>query len=143
MAQVGNRGVILSAIFAAAAWATVLSLLLLSLVFLPATHARVVDATTGGPIPDVHTKTRWLRITRPSERIISVTTESWDDLAGGMSWEFEDCLKRRKITEFERAKGLAPKEITQAESDLQAAKSSFEGAGYKWAIIQANRKEET
>lgn len=54
-----------------------------------------------------------------------------------MSREFDDCLKRRRITEFDRAKGLVPKEIAQAEADLKAAKASFGDANYKWSIIQA------
>lgn len=54
-----------------------------------------------------------------------------------MNKEFEECLKRRKITEFERAKHLVAKELDQAEVDLKSAKSSFENKGYKWSIIQA------
>lgn len=37
-----------------------------------------------------------------------------------MSKEFDDCLKRRKITEFERAKDLVSKELNQAEQDLNS-----------------------
>jgi len=54
-----------------------------------------------------------------------------------MSQEFDDCLKRRKITEFERAKGLASKELNEAERDLESAKASFKNKSYKWATIQA------
>ena len=51
--------------------------------------------------------------------------------------EFDNCLKRRKIMEFERAKGLVVKEIGQADEDLQSAKGSYERGSYKWATIQA------
>lgn len=54
-----------------------------------------------------------------------------------MSREFDDCLKGRRITQFDRAKGLVAKELAQAEADLKAAGASFKDANYKWAIIQA------
>lgn len=54
-----------------------------------------------------------------------------------MSKEFDDCLKKRKITEFERAKGLVEKELNQSKDDLESAKESFGRSGYKWATIQA------
>lgn len=54
-----------------------------------------------------------------------------------MSKEFDDCLKRRKITEFERAVGLVSKELGLADSDLNYANVSFEEKNYKWATIQA------
>jgi len=54
-----------------------------------------------------------------------------------MSQEFDDCLKRRKITEFERAKGLVSKELDEAEQDLETAKASVGHASHKWATIQA------
>lgn len=49
-----------------------------------------------------------------------------------MSKEFEDCLKRKKITEFERAK-----ELDQAKGDFEVAQDSFKDKSYKWATIQA------
>lgn len=54
-----------------------------------------------------------------------------------MSKEFDECLKKRKITEFERAKGLVSKELASAASDLKSAKDSFDEEDYKWATIQA------
>ncbi len=54
-----------------------------------------------------------------------------------MSEEFQECLKKRKITKFERAKKLVKKEIGSSESDLCSAKESFEKENYKWAIIQS------
>src|SRR3990172_8615072 len=54
-----------------------------------------------------------------------------------MSKEFDECLKKRKITEFERAKELVSKELSSAASDLKSAKDSFDEEDYKWATIQA------
>lgn len=54
-----------------------------------------------------------------------------------MTKEFDDCLKRRKITEFERVNGLVQKELDQGKGDLATAKESFDRGGYKWAIIQS------
>lgn len=54
-----------------------------------------------------------------------------------MSKEFDECLKKRKITEFERAKGLVLKELGLADSDLKFANVSFKEENYKWATIQA------
>lgn len=54
-----------------------------------------------------------------------------------MSKEFDECLKKRKITEFERAKELVLKELACAASDLKSAKDSFDEEDYKWATIQA------
>lgn len=54
-----------------------------------------------------------------------------------MSEEFEGCLKRKKITEFERAKKLVQKEIDAAESDMISAKESMGKGGCKWATIQS------
>ena len=48
-----------------------------------------------------------------------------------MSEEFDDCLKKRKITEFERATGLVTKELDSAISDLKFAKDSFKEENYK------------
>jgi len=54
-----------------------------------------------------------------------------------MSKEFDDCLKRRRITEFERAKDLVQKELDSADSDLKSAKDSFKDKSFKWSIIQS------
>ncbi len=54
-----------------------------------------------------------------------------------MSKEFDDCLAKKKITKFPRAKGLVPKELSQAESDYSYAKDSFERDIFKWSTIQA------
>lgn len=53
-----------------------------------------------------------------------------------MSVEYEDCLKRDKIRPFSRGKGLVHKELLTAASDLEIARKTFEGKGYKWATIQ-------
>lgn len=54
-----------------------------------------------------------------------------------MSKEFDECLKKRKITEFERATGLVSKELGSAASDLKFANDSFKDKNYKWTTIQA------
>lgn len=54
-----------------------------------------------------------------------------------MNKEFENCLKRRKITEFTRGKTLVKKEIEIAAQDLTEAQASYQGKRYKWATIQA------
>lgn len=54
-----------------------------------------------------------------------------------VSKEFDDCLKNRRITEFERAKSLVSKELDQAKVDLETAKDSHKNTSYKWAIIQS------
>jgi len=54
-----------------------------------------------------------------------------------MTKEFKDCLKRRKIMEFDRAPELVPKELAEAVSDLNSAKTSFKDGNFKWAIIQS------
>lgn len=54
-----------------------------------------------------------------------------------MNKEFDDCLKRKKITEFQRAVDLVSKELDLASSDFKSAKASFEDENYKWATIQA------
>lgn len=54
-----------------------------------------------------------------------------------MTKEFKDCLKRRKIMEFERAPELATKELAEAISDLRSAEASFTDHDFKWAIIQS------
>lgn len=54
-----------------------------------------------------------------------------------MTKEFKDCLKRRKIMEFERAPELATKELAEAISDLRSAEASFTDHDFKWTIIQS------
>lgn len=54
-----------------------------------------------------------------------------------MSQEFKDCLKRRKITEFDGAKGLFDKELSSAKTDLLSAKNSLKDHGFKWSIVQS------
>lgn len=54
-----------------------------------------------------------------------------------MNKDFNDCLKKRKITEFDRAPSLVGKELRQAEDDLHSAEESFKKSDYKWTIIQA------
>lgn len=54
-----------------------------------------------------------------------------------MTNEFRECLKRRKITKFERAPEFAPRELAEASSDLRSSETSFKEQNYKWAIIQS------
>ncbi len=54
-----------------------------------------------------------------------------------MNKEFENCLKRRKITEFTRGKILVTKEMEIASQDLIEAQDSYEAERYKWATVQA------
>lgn len=54
-----------------------------------------------------------------------------------MSKEFDECLKKKSITKFERAKGLVSKEINLAMSDLEYARRSYSDGNYKWATIQS------
>lgn len=54
-----------------------------------------------------------------------------------MSKEFKECLARKKIMAFPRAKELVSKELRQAESDYAFAKDSFERGIYKWSTIQS------
>ena len=53
-----------------------------------------------------------------------------------MSIEYDKCLKRGKIKPFSRGKGLVPKELEAAQSDLQRAQKTFHDKDYKWATIQ-------
>lgn len=53
------------------------------------------------------------------------------------SVDFNECLKRHKITKFSKATSLAPKEINSATSDLETAIDSFKKGNYKWATVQA------
>jgi len=53
-----------------------------------------------------------------------------------MSKEFDECLKKRKITEFERAKGLVSKELSSAAFDLKSAKDSFDEEDYKTVLMR-------
>lgn len=53
-----------------------------------------------------------------------------------MSLEYEDCLKRGKITPFSRGTTLASKELDIASSDLEQAKKTCGEGEYKWATIQ-------
>ena len=51
--------------------------------------------------------------------------------------DFEDCLKRDKITKFAAAKKLAGRELSTAQGDLKAAQESLKQGNDKWATIQA------
>lgn len=53
-----------------------------------------------------------------------------------MSYELEDCLKRKKLYRFPIAKRLVQKELKVAEDDLKDAKESLSRDSYKWATIQ-------
>jgi len=54
-----------------------------------------------------------------------------------MRAEFGACLRRRDIAPFKAAPNLVPKELDQADHDLQTAKKSCEAGEHKWATIQA------
>jgi len=54
-----------------------------------------------------------------------------------MRAEFRAGLHRRGIAPFKAAPGLVPKELGQADHDLQAAKRSCGVGEHKWATIQA------
>jgi uncharacterized protein (UPF0332 family) len=54
-----------------------------------------------------------------------------------MRAEFRACLRRKDIALFGAAPRLAPRELDQADHDLQAAKNSCDAGEYKWATIQA------
>jgi len=54
-----------------------------------------------------------------------------------MRAEFGACLRRGDIAPFKAAPNLVPKELDQADYDLQAAKKSCQAAEHKWATIQA------
>lgn len=54
-----------------------------------------------------------------------------------MRAEFRACLRRKDIAPFRAAPSLVPKELGQANHDLQAAKKSCDASEYKWATIQA------
>jgi len=50
---------------------------------------------------------------------------------------FKECLDKRKIIFFPRAKGLAKKELLAAEEDLAEARDRFGHGKYKYATINA------
>jgi len=54
-----------------------------------------------------------------------------------MRAEFRACLRRRDIAPFNATPSLVPRELDQADHDLQAAKKSCEAGEHKWATIQA------
>lgn len=54
-----------------------------------------------------------------------------------MNADFNECLKKHKISEFTRGKALAAKELGIAREDFKTAKQSYERSGYKWATVQA------
>ncbi len=51
--------------------------------------------------------------------------------------DFEDCLKKEKISKFAGAKKLSGRELTTAQEDLTAAQESLKQDNDKWATIQA------
>ena len=50
--------------------------------------------------------------------------------------EYNDCLKKGKISKFSHGKKLAPKELESAEKDLKIAEVSAQVKNYKWATVQ-------
>ena len=54
-----------------------------------------------------------------------------------MRAEFRACVRRRDVAPFKAAPSLVPKELGQADHDLQAAGKSCDASEYKGATIQA------
>lgn len=54
-----------------------------------------------------------------------------------MRAEFRACLRRKDIASFRAASSLVPREVSQADHDLQAAEKSCNAGECKWATIQA------
>ena len=54
-----------------------------------------------------------------------------------MNEAFKECLKKRKIILFPRAKGLIKKELTAAHDDLDEAKDRLKNSRYKYATINS------
>jgi len=50
--------------------------------------------------------------------------------------EFKKCLEEKKIVKVTNDKEWIEKERTEAEYDLDRAKTSLENKDYKWAIVQ-------
>jgi uncharacterized protein (UPF0332 family) len=53
-----------------------------------------------------------------------------------MSIEYEQCLKKGKISPFSKGRELAPRELELAKEDFAAAGASYKEGKYKWATIQ-------
>jgi len=53
-----------------------------------------------------------------------------------MSFEYDDCLKKRRIKPFSRGKTLVQKELETGFSDLERARKTHEEGDYKWATVQ-------
>ena len=53
-----------------------------------------------------------------------------------MAIEYKECIKNRKITEFDSGRDIAPKEIVTALKDLESAKASAGADNFKWATVQ-------
>ena len=51
--------------------------------------------------------------------------------------DFEDCLKKNKLSKFAGARKLVKRELATAEEDLKAAQESLKQDNDKWATIQA------
>lgn len=51
--------------------------------------------------------------------------------------DFEDCLKKGKISKFAGARKLSGREWTTAQEDLSAAQDSLKQDNSKWATVQA------
>jgi len=54
-----------------------------------------------------------------------------------MNPAFRECLKKRKIIVFPRARNLVQKELATAAQDLAEARDRFEHGRYKYATINA------
>ena len=53
-----------------------------------------------------------------------------------MSFEYDECLKRRKIKPFSRGSSLVQKELETGSSDLERARKTRKEGDYKWATVQ-------
>lgn len=54
-----------------------------------------------------------------------------------VSLEYEDCLKKGKLTKYSRGKAIAEKELDEARDDLETAVETAARGNYKWATVQA------
>lgn len=53
-----------------------------------------------------------------------------------MTLEYDECIKKGKITSFSRGNSLASNELETAKSDLERARKTYQDGDYKWTTIQ-------
>jgi uncharacterized protein (UPF0332 family) len=54
-----------------------------------------------------------------------------------VSLEYEECLKKGKLTKYSRGKTIAVKELQEAKEDYKTALESVHSGNYKWATVQS------